>query len=324
MGQASGNSGRCLCSTSNGKDAQVGSRDAAASSCTTAGSEPAVVQVPTKTAPRTAPRTNGSCSSLHGCGGAHVFTVPHGVNVEEHDAERTRLVVRQFVDTMTFGVNLRLAVEGVGVLPITAALDRRLSNLTFSFNGVRKKLPLRLVQRVVVERQEFPPGEDDRLWHVCLELEGDQLCTFVFDGPDASREASYLGGCLHVLLLEAAAQSGGPREDEGYAGKGGTSVDVASWATRTPPEEQDPRDETSSSTRSVAGSTNSALMNCAAPELVAALLAAGVVPAEPATGPATSEASTTDQRKNMGADLPPTLLAGQNSAPMRAAPALRA
>jgi len=253
-----------------------------------------------------------------------VFVVPPGVNVDEHDAERTRLVVRNFADSMIFGVKLRLAVEGVGVLLVTAALDKRRSTLSFSFNGIRKKLPLSLVRRVVVERQEFPPGQDEPLWHVCLELEGDQLCSFVFDGPDASREASYLGGCLHVLLLEAAAPDGGLREEDGLAGKGGANADIASFATRTPPEEQDPRNETPSSTRSVAGSTNSALLNCAAPELVAALLAAGVVPAEPTTGPASSGASTTVQVHSLGPGLPPTLLAGQNSGPMRAAPALRA
>merc|ERR1712008_505026 len=243
---------------------------------------------------------------------------------EEQDEKRTRLVVRQFADTMIFGVELRLAVEGVGVLLVTAALDRRLSTLIFSFNGIRKKLPLSLVRRVVVERQEFPPGESEHLlWHVVLELEGDQLCTFVFDGPDASREASYLGGCLHVLLLEAVAPHGGPQEEEGYAGKGGVNADIASLATRTPPEEQDPN-QMLNSTRSVAGSTDSALLNCAAPELVAALLAAGVVPAEPTTAPATSEASATVQVHSLGRDLPPTLLAGQNSRPMRAAPALRA
>jgi len=315
MGQASGNSGRCICSTNNGRDGQ----DIAASSCTASGPELEVAQVPRKS-----PRAIGSCSSLHGCGAPQVFAVPHGVNVEEHDAEQTRRVVRQFADTMIFGVDLRLAVEGIGVLLVTASLDKRRSTLTFSFNGIRKKLPLSLVQRVVVERQEFPPGEDEPLWHVCLELEGDQLCTFVFDGPDASREASYLGGCLHVLLLEAAAPDGGPPEEEGFSGKGGTSADIASFATRTPPEEQDPRNETPSSARSVAGSTNSALLNCAAPELVAALLAAGVVPAEPATGSATSGASRTVQVHSLGPDLTPTLLAGQNSGPMRAAPALRA
>lgn len=306
MGQASGNSGRCLCSNSNGL------QDTAALSCT----EPAVAQ---------APRASGSCASLHGCGAPQVFAVPHGVNVEEQDERRTRLVVREFADTMIFGVELRLAVEGVGVLLVTAALDRRLSTLIFSFNGIRKKLPLSLIRRVVVERQEFPPGENDHLlWHVVLELEGDQLCTFVFDGPDASREASYLGGCLHVLLLEALAPDGGPREEDGFAGKGGVNADIASLATRTPPEEQDPNGQMLSSTRSVAGSTDSALLNCAAPELVAALLAAGVVPAEPTTAPATSEASTTVQVHSLGRDLPPTLLAGQNARPLRAAPALRA
>lgn len=303
MGQASGNSGRCLCSNSNRL------QDTAALSCT----EPAVAQ---------APRASGSCASLHGCGAPQVFAVPHGVDVEEQDEKRTRLVVRQFADTMIFGVELRLAVEGVGVLLVTAALDRRLSTLIFSFNGIRKKLPLSLVRRVVVERQEFPTENNHLLWHVVLELEGDQLCTFVFDGPDASREASYLGGCLHVLLLEAVAPHGGPQEEEGYAGKGGVNADIASLATRTPPEEQDPN--MVNSTRSVAGSTDSALLNCAAPELVAALLAAGVVPAEPTTAPATSEASTTVQVHSLGRDLPPTLLAGQNSRPMRAAPALRA
>jgi len=201
VGQASGNRGRCICSTR--KD----ELDTAASSCTTARTEYDVARTR-----RTTPKTRGGCASLHGCGAPQVFKVPAGVNVEEHDAERTRHVVRKFADTMMFGVDLRLAVEGVGLLLVTASLDRGLSTLTFSLNGIWKKLPLSLVRRVVVERQEFSPGDDNLLWHVCLELEGDQLCTFVFDGPDASREASYLGGCLHVLLLEAAAPNGFPRE----------------------------------------------------------------------------------------------------------------
>jgi len=200
MDKASGNSSRCICSTRN-------EQDTAASFCTTARHEFDAARTP-----KTKPIARGGCASLHGCGAPQAFKVPPGVNVEEHDSERTRLVVRQFVDAMMFGVDVRLAVEGVCLLLVTAALDRDRSTLTFSCDGFRKKLPLRLVRRVVVERQEFSPGEDNILWLVCLELEGDQLCTFVFDGPDALREASYLGGCLHVLLVEAAAPDGFPRE----------------------------------------------------------------------------------------------------------------
>mmetsp|Transcript_57206 Transcript_57206/g.113695 ORF Transcript_57206/g.113695 Transcript_57206/m.113695 type:complete len:294 (+) Transcript_57206:122-1003(+) len=292
MGQCSGNSDRCICSTNNGKDQEVRWQDVAASSCTEAGPEPALTPQ--------ASRASGSCASLHGCGVPQVFTVPPGVNVEEHDEEQTRLAVRNFADMMIFGVNLRLAVEGVGVLLVTAALDRRLSTLTFSSNGIRKKLPLRLVRGVVVERQEFCPGEDDHLWHVCLELEGDQLCTFVFDGPEASREASYLGGCLHVLLLEAAAPDGCPREEEGYAGKGGNSTDIASLATRTPPEEQDPMNETPNSTRSVASEGVFRLAD-----------------------PATAGGRSCNIEAYLGRRLALNLISGQNSNPLRAAPALR-
>jgi len=85
---------------------------------------------------------------------------------------------------------------------VDASLDSHHMTLRLVFNSVRKLVPLKLVRNVSIgEVEERSLG---RMWHVQLEIEGDRFCTFVFDATEqGAREASYFGGCLH-LLTEAA------------------------------------------------------------------------------------------------------------------------
>lgn len=207
-----------------------------------------------------------ACRSLCGCGVPPAFSVPPDVNVEEEDTQRTLVLVRCFAEMLMTGVSLHLAVNGCDVLLVEMTLDKQLSTLKLVFNGIHKSLPLRVVRNISMEEQS-----STRTWHVRLDLEGDQFCTFVFAGSEGSaREASYFGGCL-VMLVEAA-RFQAVKED--LAG-------LASLCTKTPrsalagEEEDGPK----STTRSLAGASSigGGLVG-GAPALVAALLAAGAEP----------------------------------------------
>eukprot|EP00404_Azadinium_spinosum_P062376 CAMPEP_0180717170 /NCGR_PEP_ID=MMETSP1038_2-20121128/13833_1 /TAXON_ID=632150 /ORGANISM="Azadinium spinosum, Strain 3D9" /LENGTH=270 /DNA_ID=CAMNT_0022749625 /DNA_START=48 /DNA_END=857 /DNA_ORIENTATION=- len=135
---------------------------------------------------------------LRGCGArAPKFSVPSGVDIYSEDPRRTTKVVRHFADTLLFGVMVHVSVEGCGVLLVEAGLDQKLKTLRLVFNKVRKLVPLRLVRCISVGEVTESGSQS---WRVLLELEGNCCCIFVFGGE---REASYFGGCLHIIAEDA-------------------------------------------------------------------------------------------------------------------------
>lgn len=146
-----------------------------------------------------------------------VFSVPRDIDPFDEDAYGEGKTLDFFTSLLTAGVVIHLAVEGCGMLPITASLDLSFTMLRLAFNGVHKVLPLNLVRSVAVEL--FDAGQESegdqikkswkpRTWCVCIVLSDCRVCTFVFGQEQAGlREAMFFAECFKVLVENARFES---------------------------------------------------------------------------------------------------------------------
>jgi len=162
-----------------------------------------------------------SVAAIRGCGmdlnfRTHkpTFSVPLGVNVNEVDSARSMDAVRTFTSIMQDGTFLRIAIEGMDDLPVEATMSEKMDELELAFNGVKKKLSMKMVRSVSLNPVPFSAtssplspkvaqsrkASDYATWQVHLELEDNSFCVFAFAGTDVGmEEASFFGSCMLIL-----------------------------------------------------------------------------------------------------------------------------
>lgn len=142
--------------------------------------------------------------------------------------------LQAFTESLIAGLEMRLLVDGVGELPITASLDRKLSTLALEFNQVRKDVFLRHVRQVGALKAEYMPGSQTKkekdvcdsydfehrcfsccdvessrfhgrgsksVWIAQLKLHDDRFCCFSFGGNEQGLlEADEFCDCVRALV----------------------------------------------------------------------------------------------------------------------------
>lgn len=110
-----------------------------------------------------------------------------------------------FTSSVSSGVAVALAVDGIGILLIEVRLRVPQLELRLKFELVERCIPLSTVEGVEVTRHCLN-GVDtgSGAWLVRLSVSQQQTVCFVFDGDQrGQQEAHYMGGCLRLLWKRA-------------------------------------------------------------------------------------------------------------------------
>lgn len=121
------------------------------------------------------------------------FAVPVDCDIYEDDAERTKIVVKKFIELLSPGATLRLQADDATSLLVKASLDVSVGKLVLTQGWLEVVIRLHKIRSIVLE--DFKTSNI-----VVVELEGGTFCAFVFsNSEEGAKEAAFFGGCLQIL-----------------------------------------------------------------------------------------------------------------------------